>query len=77
MEKKYKISDFEIVKNLKIKKNKTKKEINFQQNKFLINKIIDRKLNKGFSGVSIDSKIIKKGNLFLAIKGKIMMDTII
>ena len=68
--KKYKISDFEIVKNLKIKKNKTKKEINFQQNKFLINKIIDRKLNKGFSGVSIDSKIIKKGNLFLAIKGK-------
>ena len=68
--KKYKISDFKIVKSLKIKKNKKKKETNFQLNKFLINKIINRKLDKGFSEVSINSKSIKKGNLFLAIKGK-------
>ena len=68
--KKYKISDFRIVKNFKTKKNKSKKEINFQQNNFLISKIINRKLDKGFSEVSINSKSIKKGNLFLAIKGK-------
>ena len=68
--KKYKISDFKIIKSLKIKKNKTKKKINFQQNNLLINKIINRKLNNSFNGVSIDSKSIKKGNLFLAIKGK-------
>ena len=68
--KKYKISDINIIKNFKIKKNKTKKEISFQQNNLLINKIINRKLNKGFYGVSIDSKSVKKGNLFLAIKGK-------
>ena len=68
--KKYKISDFTIVKNYKIKKNKSKKEINFQHNNFLINKITNQKLDKGFSEVSIDSKSVKKNNLFLAIKGK-------
>ncbi len=68
--KKYKISDIKIVKNYKIKKNKSKKEINFQHNNFLINKITNYKSNKGFTGVSIDSKSVKKGNLFLAIKGK-------
>ncbi len=68
--KKYKISDFKIVKSLKIRKNKSKKKINFQHNNFLINKIISGKLDKGFCGVSIDSKSVKKGNLFFAIKGK-------
>ena len=48
--KKYKISDIKIVKNYKIKKNKSKKEINFQHNNFLINKITNHKSNKGFSG---------------------------
>ena len=68
--KKYKISDFEIIKRFKNKKDKTKKAINSQQNNFLIKKIINRKLSKGFNGVSIDSKTVKKGNLFFAIKGK-------
>ena len=68
--KKLKISDFKIVKDLKFKKNNNKIEINTQSNKFLINKIFGYKITKGFLGVSIDSKSLKKGNLFVAIKGK-------
>ena len=36
----------------------------------MINKITNKKLVKGFYGVSIDSKSVKKGNLFFAIKGR-------
>ena len=68
--KKIKISDYEIVKNIKIKKNNLKNNINKQQNNFLVNKIIKTKLKKSFLGVSIDSKSVKRGNLFIAIKGK-------
>ena len=68
--KKIKISDFKIVKDLKIKKNKSKKEINIQQNNFLVNKIITNNSNINFNGVSIDSKSVRSGNLFIAIKGK-------
>ncbi len=69
--KKFKISDFEIVRDFKIKKIKSKKKANIQQNNFLINKIIKNQLNKKkFLGVSIDSKSVKKQNLFIAIKGK-------
>ena len=69
--KKIKISDFEIVKNLRIKKNKSKKKINIHKNNFLMGKISKNKINnKSFLGVSIDSKTLKKGNLFIAIKGK-------
>ncbi len=68
---KFKISDFKIVNNLKIKKNKSIREINVQQNKSLINKIIKMKFNKKhILGVSINSKSLKSGNLFVAIKGK-------
>ncbi len=68
--KKIKISDFKIVKNFNTKKIKSKKIGNFHANNFLINKIIKSKTNKGFLGVSIDSKTTKKENLFIAIKGK-------
>ena len=68
--KKLKISDYRIIRELKVNKNKSKNKINSQQNNFLINKIIKKKLNKKFLGVCIDSKSVKKGNLFLAIKGK-------
>ena len=68
--KKFKTSDFKIIKNLKMTKKKTKFLINSQQNNFILNKILNKKFNKGFSGVSIDSKSVKKGNLFVAIKGK-------
>ena len=75
--KKYKISDFKIVKNFKNKKNKSKKIINLQQNNFLINKIIKSKTNKGFLGVSINSKSVKKEIYLLQLKEKIMMVIII
>tara|TARA_A100001011_G_scaffold70831_2_gene72478 strand:- start:1518 stop:4277 length:2760 start_codon:yes stop_codon:yes gene_type:complete len=65
-----KISDFGIVKNIKFKKNNSKIKINKEQNNSLLNKIVKSKLNKSFLGVSIDSKSVKKGNLFIAIKGK-------
>ena len=58
--KKLKISDFKIVKDLKIKKDNKKIEINSQLNKYLINKIFGYKITKGFLGVSIDSKSLKK-----------------
>ncbi len=69
-EKKFKISDHKIVKDLNINKNISKMKINFQQNNLFLNKIANNKLNKSFLGVSINSKSIKKGNLFVAIKGK-------
>ena len=75
--KKIKISDFQIVKKIKINKNKSELKINKQHNKFLVNKIIKSKSNNGFLGVSINSKSIKKENLFVAIKGKTTMDIII
>ena len=68
--KKIKISDFKILKNILIKKIKSKKEINIQQNNFLANKIITNNSNINFNGVSIDSKSVRSGNLFIAIKGK-------
>ncbi len=68
--KKIKISDFKIINKLKFKKKKSKKQICVEKNVFLINKISGKKLNKKFIGVSINSKSIRKGNLFVAIKGK-------
>ena len=68
--KRFKISDFKIVRDFKLKKNKSRKKINIQQNNFLMNKITNNKSNKSFLGVSIDSKSVKRGNLFIAIKGK-------
>ncbi len=68
--KKLKISDHEIIKNLRVSNKKSKKEIRLAENKSLINNLIKNKIDEGFIGVSIDSKSIKKGNLFVAIKGK-------
>ena len=67
---KYKISDFQIIKKIKLKKGKPFKNIDVQDNNFLLNKIIQKNLNKSFYGVSIDSKSIQKGNLFVSIKGR-------
>ena len=53
MGKKIKISDFQIVKKIKINKNKSELKINKQHNKFLVNKIIKSKSNNGFLGVSM------------------------
>ena len=62
---KIKISDFKIINRINIKKNN-----DILENNILINQIVHKKINTGFLGVSIDSKSLKKGNLFIAIKGK-------
>jgi len=65
------ISDKQIVKNLKLsKKIFLKKNLNYLQNKSILKKI-KKNINVGnFSGLAIDSRMIKKNNLFLVLKGK-------
>ena len=67
------ISDKKIIKkiNINIYKNTAKKNLNYLQNKLILEKILKRVKLLNFKGLSIDSRTIKKGNLFLAIKGKI------
>ena len=60
-------SDKNIIKKLKI--NNNFKKINQINNSQIINKILKNKNNYEFEGVSINSKKIKKRNLFIAIKG--------
>ena len=65
------ISDKKIIKELNIKfKNLNKKELSFSQNKLVISRIFGKRIPLKFNGFSIDSRTIKKDNLFLAIKGK-------
>ena len=68
--KKISISDKQVIKNLKLRKNVTKKYQNFYQNKKILNDI--KKVNKiqNFHGIQIDSRLVEKNNLFLTIKGK-------
>ncbi len=62
------MSDKKIVNNLKLKK--IKKKLNyFKNNNILLNKNLKFKRNIVFNGVSINSKSVKKNNLFVAIKG--------
>ena len=65
-----KISDKKIIKNINlVKKTLSKQEINFYQNNVILNKIFGKtKLN--FDGLSIDTRLLKKNNLFLAIRGE-------
>ena len=67
------ISDKKIIKKINIYnyKNIAKKDQNYLQNKLILGKILKRLKQINFKGLSIDSRSIKKGNLFLAIKGKI------
>jgi len=66
-----KISDKSIIKKIKINKIKFNKK---QYNKYLNSKILKKITSKSkefkFEGVSINSKEVKKGNLFVAIKGR-------
>ncbi len=65
------ISDRQIIKKLKISKNIiNQKKQNYFFNSKIINKIIKNKKLYKFDGLAIDSRDIKKDNLFLAIKGK-------
>ena len=60
-----------IVNKIKItNKNYNKKEVNYKNNSKILNRILKNNLNYRFEGVSINSKEVKKNNLFIAIKGK-------
>jgi len=65
------ISDRKIVKRIKLKSNYfNTKKINFYHNSKILKKIIKKKGSYNFQGVKIDSRKIKKDNLFIAINGK-------
>ena len=64
------ISDKKIIKGLKIKLKKiTNKNQNFKQNKKILKEISNFNIDN-FHGISIDSRSLKKNNLFLTLKGK-------
>ena len=65
------ISDKKIIKNIKFKiKALNKKKQNYLQNKLLLKKIKGNIDIDNFTGLAADSRLIKKDNLFLTIKGK-------
>ena len=67
----FKISDKKIIKQIILKTEIiSKQKQNYIQNQLIINNILNKKKQVDFNGVSIDSRTLKKGNLFLAIKGK-------
>ena len=62
----YNISDKEIVLKAKEKDTSTQEKIN----KEIFEKVLSKKTKKGFKRLIIDSKIAKRGDLFVAIKGQ-------
>ena len=64
------ISDKKIVKKLRLKvKILSKKNQNYIQNRMIIKKITGKIKPGNYAGLKIDSKMVKKNNLFLALKG--------
>ncbi len=67
----YKISDKKIIKGTIIKSKKfSKKKFNYFENNSILQKITGYKKFINFDGLSTDTRLIKKGNLFLTLKGK-------
>ena len=65
------ISDKKIIKKIKVSMKKLSIEKQtFTQNKKIINEIKKMKYIKNFQGLSIDTRTLKKNNLFLTLKGK-------
>ena len=65
------ISDKKIIQNINIKKNKISPiDQNFLQNQKILESIKKGFKAKNFHGLAIDSRVVKKNNLFLTIKGK-------
>ncbi len=65
------ISDKEIVKKLYFKnKILSKKRQEYFKNKLILEKIFGKKLSLNIDGLSIDTRTIKKDNIFIAIRGK-------
>ena len=64
------ISDKQIVRNLELKiKVLSKKNQNYLQNRMIIKKITGKTIPGNYEGLKIDSRMMKKNNLFLTIKG--------
>ena len=69
------ISDKRIIQNLKVNKiKKNNKNQNYIFNSKILEKILKNKMLPKFDGFVLDSRNVKKNNLFLAIKGKKMME---
>tara|TARA_B100001057_G_scaffold224214_1_gene224513 strand:+ start:5191 stop:7953 length:2763 start_codon:yes stop_codon:yes gene_type:complete len=69
--KKIKISDKKIVKNFKYKsllKNEKRKD--YSENRLIFKRIFGKATSVNFNGLTIDTRTLKKNNLFLCIKGK-------
>ena len=66
----FSISDKAIIKNFVKSKRNNLKEIEYLNNSKILNKILGNTKSYKFEGLSIDSRDIKKNNLFLALKGK-------
>ena len=64
------ISDKKIVKLLKINNKINKRKENFLQNQTITKELLGKNIKTNFNGLSIDSRQIKKDNLFLTLKGK-------
>ena len=64
------ISDKKIVKSIKKKHKLSKKKQKFLQNKLVMKKLLGKNTEVNFDGLTIDTRLIKTNNLFLAIKGK-------
>ncbi len=65
------ISDKKIIKSLKIKfKKRPKKYFNFHENNEILKKMKINFKGNNFHGIAVDSRVVKKNNLFLTIKGK-------
>ena len=65
------ISDKKIIKKTKVKKyNFISEKYRYLNNSIILNKVIKKNNNYKFKGVTINSKEVKKNNLFIAIKGE-------
>ena len=65
------ISDKQIIKKINFKNKKlSKRSQNFTQNKNILMKLSKLKKIKNFHGLAIDSREVKKDNIFITIKGK-------
>ena len=58
------------MKKIKVKTNISKKRNNFLHNRLILKQILGKTKLVNFNGLSIDTRSIKKDNLFIAIKGK-------
>ena len=65
------ISDKKIIENIHIKnKNLNKRKKNYASNRLILENILGKVKILDFNGLSIDTRLIKKDDLFLTIKGK-------